>query len=347
MCFAVHGAVITSVFNEPWEATMTRRIGAVALSVLALAACSKSPQRYAPASDQKTDAVVMRPPADRAAPASPPMMLRPPPAAAAANVAAGAPAPAAAAPISPTMAPSAPMLAYEYQLGLTMPAGGVRAAMERHQKACEDAGPLVCQVTNAQAQTEGRDIARATLQMRAVPDWLKRFREGIETDAKREGGRLTSTSTSTEDLTRSIVDTEATNRARVVLRDRLERLLAERPGDLSDVMALQQQIAAVQGQIDAAQSELEVMRSRVAMSDLTLNYIAEGVAAPEAAVTPLAKAGQSFISNMLAVLAVVVTLLSFLLPLALIAAPVVWLVIRYRQRLPKPAAAAPKLPPAA
>ena len=328
---------------------MTRAIGAVALSVLALAACSKSPQSYAPASDQRTDAAVMKPSADRAAPAAPPMMLRSP-AAAPAGVAAGAPAPAAATPISPKMAPSAPMLAYEYQLGLTMPAGGVRAAMERHQKACEDAGPLVCQVMGAQAQTEGRDIARATLQMRAAPDWLKRFREGIETDAKREGGRLTSTSTSTEDLTRSIVDTEATNRARVVLRDRLEKLLAERPGDLSDVMALQQQIAAVQGQIDAAQSELEVMRSRVAMSDLTLNYIAEGVAAPEAAVTPLAKAGQSFISNMLAVLAVVVTLLSFLLPLAILAAPVVWLVIRYRKRLAKPAArpvAPSPAPPAA
>ena len=63
--------------------------------------------------------------------------------------------------------------------------------------------------------------------------------------------RITSTNTTTEDLTRSIVDTDAANRARTVLRDRLERLLAERPGDLSEIMQLLTEIARVQGEIDA------------------------------------------------------------------------------------------------
>jgi hypothetical protein len=230
------------------------------------------------------------------------------------------------------MTPAAPMLAYAYRIGLTMPAGHVRGAMERHQKACEDAGPNVCQVTAADAQTEGRDIAQARLQIRATPDWLKTFREGLEGDAHKLGGRINATATSTQDLTREIVDTDAANRARMVLRDRLERLLAERPGDLSEVMQLQQQITEVQGQIDSAQAELEVMRARVAMSELTLTYTAEGVVAPRDVETPLSRAGGHFLGNVQSVLAVAVTVLSYLLPLALLAAPAVWFALRRRKR---------------
>ena len=152
------------------EAAM-RYLGLV-LCILTLAACSKAAPRgdYA---DQKSDTLLARPSASRAMPAAaPPPMNRAPagpsPGGVAAAASEGPPTQTGAAQTG-AMPPAAPMLAYDYRLGLTMPAGSVRAAMERHQKACEDAGPLTCQVTSAQAQTEGHDIARATLQMRAAP----------------------------------------------------------------------------------------------------------------------------------------------------------------------------------
>lgn len=304
---------------------------AVTLGAATLAGCSRSHQPPpSPQGDEKVDAEIIRPPvADIYAPPAPRMVGEParllPPAVMKPSV----PPPSVT---TAAMPPAAPMLAYAYSIGLTMPAGAVRGTMERHQKACEDAGPLVCQVTSAQAASEGRDIAHARLQIRATPLWLKGFREGLETDAHKHGGRVTASSTNTQDLTRSLVDTDAANKARMVLRDRLERLLAERPGQLADVMQLEQQISDVQGQIDSAQAELEVMRARVAMSEMTLDYAAEGVVAPRDVDTPLSRAGRHFLWNVMSVLGVMLTLLSFALPLAVIVTPVTWLVLRHRRR---------------
>ena len=75
-----------------------------------------------------------------------------------------------------------------------------------------------------------------------------------------------------EDLTRQIVDTEAAVRARTALRDRLQAILATRPGKLSDLLEVEKELARVQGELDATQSELAVMRTRVVTSLLTITY---------------------------------------------------------------------------
>src|SRR4051812_38187069 len=47
----------------------------------------------------------------------------------------------------PPPAAGQPMLAYEYDYGLTVPAGSLRALMAGHERACREAGPAVCQLT--------------------------------------------------------------------------------------------------------------------------------------------------------------------------------------------------------
>ena len=257
---------------------------------------------------------------------------------AAAREASAGPATGASSPERP--APQAPvtaaLLAYAYTYDLELPAARVKPIMARHQAACEAAGPLVCQVVGAQTALSGRDLASGRLELRARPDWLKRFRDGLGAEAQAAGGKLASSATETEDLSRSITDSEAQVRALTTLRDRLQRLLAERPGKLEEVLAVERELARVQGELDATQSGLAVMRTRVATSALTLTYRAEGVAAPDGVGSPLAEAFNGFIGTVLLVLAGLVTLASFLLPLALVAAPIAWWWLRRRKAKPRP-----------
>ena len=83
-----------------------------------------------------------------------------------------------------------------------------------------------------------QDSLRGSLSLRAEPEWLQRFVKGVQSDAISAAGRVTSQWTTTEDLTREIVDTEATLRAKRALRDRLQQLLATRPGSLADLLGI-------------------------------------------------------------------------------------------------------------
>jgi hypothetical protein len=250
-----------------------------------------------------------------------------------------APSPAGPAPLkatqsaqAPTAAPAAtaPLLAYTYTFGLELPARAVRPLLARHEAACVAAGPTVCQVTANTSESQGRDQVSATLELRARPDWLRRFRSGLEGDAQSAGGRVTGSGTETEDLTVAIVDTEAQLRAKSTLRTRLERLLAERPGKLEEVLQVETELARVQGEIDAGLSTLAVMRTRVNTSTLTVSYVSQGTPVQDGVFAPLADAGNGFLRHMIQAFAAMLTLLSWLLPFAILVGGLVWAALKLR-----------------
>ena len=271
------------------------------------------------------------------------------PAAAAADAAASAPAsppsPAETAAPSPTIAVSIPMMAYSYRYGLEAPAAAVPQLLKAHEAACAAAGPAVCQMVGQSIRNTGRDRVYGELSLRAAPGWLARFRQGLDGQAKAAGGRVVENTTESEDLTRQIVDTEAALRSKTTLRDRLQSVLATRPGKLSDLLEVERELARVQQEIDATQSGLAVMRTRVATSALTITYRSEAVLAAEGVWAPLASAFGDVVGIIVGVLAGLVRLAALLLPFALLIGLVAWL-FRGRLRWPKRRPRAPT-PPAA
>lgn len=253
-------------------------------------------------------------------------------AASATDAAAASPASAPGASPAATVPAGAPMLAYSYRYGIETPAGKVRELAGRHEAACVAAGPALCQVTSSSVAEIGEDSLAATLELRAAPAWLKGFRGGLSGDAKAAGGRVTQSNVSSEDLSRQIVDTDARLRAMTTLRDRLQALLADRPGKLSDLVEIERELARVQGDIDSTSSQLAVMRGRVAMSEVTLNYQSRGVLAPRGVWSPLVGAFTDFIGIIAFTLAAMVRLVAWLLPWVLVGGGLIWL---FRKRLPK------------
>lgn len=241
--------------------------------------------------------------------------------------AAGEPsAPGASAPVG------VPMLAYRYAFGVEAPAGKLRGLIAGHEAACAAAGPQLCQVTSSGVHEAGEDRLMGTLELRAAPAWLKRFRDGLAADARSAGGRITSSGVTSEDLSRQIVDVEARLRAMTTLRDRLQALLADRPGKLSDLVEIERELARVQGEIDSTTSQLAVMRGRVAMSEVSLDYQSEGVLAPSGVWSPLTGAFKDFIGIVAWTLAAMVRLIAWCAPWVLLGAGLLWLL---RKRLPK------------
>lgn len=248
-------------------------------------------------------------------------------------------------PAAPPAPAVTPLLAYAYDYGVEAPAARIRPLIAAHESACRQAGAAVCQLTGASVSEDGADRVSGRLTLRAEPAWLTRFREGLEADARRAGGRLTYANTQTDDLTRQIIDTEARLRAQTTLRDRLQAHLAGRPGDLEDLLKLEEALARVQGEIDSAQSNLAHMRQRVATSTLTIAYESAPSFASEGAWSPVRDAIGGFQGVMAGTIAALIVALAALIPLGAVAAALFFLIRlawrRLRARLPGTKAAPP------
>lgn len=286
------------------------------LACLTLAACSKPADRaesQAPATEAVAPAPALMDNATAYAPAD----------------AKGGAAPQA--PLAP-LPVSIPMLAYSYDYAISAPPKAVRALVSRHEAACAAAGAAVCQVVGSSVSESGEDRVSGHLTLKAAPAWLKRFREGLGAEAKASGGRLVRAAVESEDLSRQIVDSEAALRARTTLRDRLQALLASRPGKLSDLLEVERELARVQGEIDATQSELTMMRGRVATSEIKLAYESGGVLAPEGAWSPVGRAFGDVADILAGTIALMVRAVAGLAPWVLVIGGLLWV---FRRRLPR------------
>jgi hypothetical protein len=223
-------------------------------------------------------------------------------------------------------------LAYSYGVGLELPSQRLSGVMDRHVQACQSAGPRVCQLIGSNRQGDPDSYMQGYVSLRAEPGWLRTFMAGLENQADEAGGRIVSQTVQSEDLTRQIVDTEARLRALTALRDRLEALLRSRPGRLSDLLEVERELARVQGEIDATQSNLVVMRTRVAMSELTLNYQSSPRPVGSDTLEPLRNAFADFLGIIVGGFAAIIYVIAALIPLAIVVVPLVWLALRWRRR---------------
>lgn len=236
-------------------------------------------------------------------------------------------------------------IAYTYRYGLEIPADKGPALMQRHEQACVSAGPAVCQVIGSESTRHGRDSLSARLEIRATPAFLTPFRARLTGDATSAGGRVALAATDSEDLSRSLSDTEAQMRALATLRDRLQQLLATRSAPLEQLLQTERELARVQGELDATRSALELMRTRVATSRLTITYEATGQLAPDSAFRPVTNALDNALTVFMQALGALIIVFAAILPVALITVPLAWILLRRRKAARIRRAASP-VPPA-
>lgn len=289
-----------------------------------LAACQ-------PAAEHGSDAVAVE--MVEAPPGGAPAMSPAAPAAAADQAAS----PSTAAPIQ-----AVSQIAYRYDYRLELPVDRIAPTLKKHEAACVAAGPMTCQLLGSNTQAMGDDQMVSSLSLRATPAWLARFRAGLDGEAEAAGGKVAAATTTSEDLTRSLIDTEARLTALSTLRDRLQQLLATRSAPLAQLLETERELARVQGELDATRSALNAMRARVTMSEMSIEYRSQAIFASEGAFAPLSNALKASLSVFMGSLAFIVYALAALLPIALIATPLV-LWIRKRRATERARKAAAKV----
>lgn len=249
--------------------------------------------------------------------------------------AAASEAPAEAVAAGPRAGPSLtlplPSLAYSHDFSIEAPADSIPDMMRRHEQLCIDSGPGQCQVLGSDLQSEGRDRASGRLEMRATPAWVRMFRPGLAADARNAGGELRATGTDTEDLTRPIADTDAALKSKIEVRDRLRAML-KRPGDLEDVMRVEQELQRVQAEIDAAQSSLNQLNTRVEAVRVSVDYASIAPVVPENAGKPFRDASGAFVRTFMGVTAGLVWIAAVALPFVIIFGPIVWMIASRRRK---------------
>lgn len=138
------------------------------------------------------------------------------------------------------------------------------------KSACEGQGGWIESATENTSSYSG--LRTAYLTLRIPQDALDAYLAGTE-----ELGRITSRSESAQDVTATYQDTQTRLNTQLALMERLQALITE-SGDLSDLLALESQIADTQYQIDSLQSSLNATDRKVSYSTVSVTLKEEKTA---------------------------------------------------------------------
>ena len=136
--------------------------------------------------------------------------------------------------------------------------------------ACEGQGGWI--ESSSESANSYSGLRTAYLTLRVPQDALDAYLASTDTL-----GRITSRSESAQDVTASYQDTQTRLNTQLALMERLQALITE-SGDLSDLLALESQIAETQYQIDSLQSSLNRTDRQVSYSTVNITLKEEKVA---------------------------------------------------------------------
>jgi hypothetical protein len=287
-----------------------RRLSALCLAVL-LVACGSKSEPFEKASVA----------ADAAAPAAMAM-------------AAAAPAPAAAGDAAPRA--SRKHIAVRHDIDLVLPADRIESAWKAVGEQC---ARLDCEVLNSSLRRELRDQpGGAGLQMRVAPKDLAALLGTVEGQ-----GRVAAHNTGSEDKTAQVVDVEAHIRNRTEFRDSLRALLKDSTAKrgLADVLEIQRTLSQTQAELDSFATQLQLLMQETTRQAVNVNFGPEVSLVDGGAANPIGTALREAGQVMSGSVAAVITTLAALLPVLLIALPLLWLLLRARRWWRRSRAAGP------
>jgi uncharacterized protein DUF4349 len=187
-------------------------------------------------------------------------------------------------------------------------------------------------VAGSSSQAGGGQLRAATLELR-VP--AGRFDEAV--DGLRPLGKVEAVNVTAEDVGEEFVDVQArmTNARR--LEARLIDLLARRTGKLGDVLDVEHELARVREEIERYEGRLRYLRSRIAVSTLTLTVHEPIPMVDHGSPGVMAEAARQAWRNFIALVAIVIEALGVVVPLGLVATAGWWAVRRWRRPPTRPA----------
>ena len=177
---------------------------------------------------------------------------------------------------------SMPQLAYDYGLSFRLPSDEIGKLMRRHASVCEQQGPQSCRIVGMDLSGDAeRGNVRGTLNLAVAASHARAVSALMDEEASDAGARQVSATIGSEEVSKTVVDTEARTRSREQLRDRLTEVLRTRKGSVNDLVEAERKVAEVNEEIDQARSWLAETKGRVAFSKLEIDYAPAAAPASE------------------------------------------------------------------
>jgi len=175
-------------------------------------------------------------------------------------------------PARPDIPVTLPQMAYVLDYGFRLAGEAIAPLQQQHADMCEAQGPYVCRIVSMTRTGEDEDEIQGELQLEVASDKARGFGALLSASAEAADAEQFRANIQGEDVSKSIVDTQARVRSRVALRDRLMEVLRTRRGSVEDLVEAERQVATVNEEIDQAQSWLREQQGRVVFSRMTLTY---------------------------------------------------------------------------
>ena len=185
-------------------------------------------------------------------------------------------------------------------------------------------------VANTQVQAGNAQYRQATLEVKAPAGRFDDLVAGLQPLGKVEAVNVTA-----EDVGEEFVDVSARVANARRLESRLIDLLATRTGRLQDVLSVERELARVREEIERYEGRLRYLRSRTAMSSLSITIHEPLPVAGDPGSNILARAVERAWRNFMELLAGFIASLGVLVPIVLAGGAAVWGL----RRLRRPAAA--------
>ena len=189
-------------------------------------------------------------------------------------------------------------------------------------------------VAGSSTQAGRGQLHSATLELRMPAG---RFDEAV--DGLRPLGKVEAVNVTAEDVGEEYVDVQARMGNARRLEARLIDVLARRAGKLSDVLDVERELARVREEIERYEGRLRYLRTRVAVSTLTLTVHEPVPVVDHGSPGVMAEAARQAWRNFIALVAFAIQALGVVVPLGLVATAGWWAVRRWRRPPTRPAAA--------
>ena len=183
-------------------------------------------------------------------------------------------------------------------------------------------------VANSQFEGGEHNVRSATLELK-IP--AQRYDEAVSRLASI--GEVESVNSTSEDVGEEYVDITARVENARRLEQRLIQLLANRTARLADVLAVERELARVREEIERAEGRLRYLRTRAAMSTLTVLVHEDEPILGRAGDNPIAAAFKAAWRNFVRFIAGLIAAMGVIVPVAVLAAVgiLVWRKIRARR----------------
>jgi len=188
---------------------------------------------------------------------------------------------------------------------------------------------LQCEVVSSSVTSKTRVLPPSgSISLRVAPDDAKKLFAFLE-----KQGSIVQHSTESVDKTSNVVDTEAKIKNLTTFRDNLRTMLAKPTATVKDSVEIQQQLTEVQSQLDSETAQRKILANETEKVAVEISFRVELIEGRRSGWAQIANAfresgdvlADSIYWMILAIVAI--------LPWAILAVPLVWLLIRAWRRL--------------